>query len=122
MVALLEAEVAHLKAQLLASPDTKDTQLLNYRQRTVVLGVQLNKAVQAKRTYEGVVQKLLDFTRVRRPGSLVVPRPPRLPLLMHRGGTGHAGLADAGWQALARGGPAVRPPLLSPGEGEFIFF
>ncbi|EDQ92330.1 uncharacterized protein MONBRDRAFT_30751 [Monosiga brevicollis MX1] len=61
IVALLEAEIAHLRAQLRAGPDEKDTQLMHLRQRVLVLGVQLNKAVHGRQASEAALEKLRDF-------------------------------------------------------------
>eukprot|EP00045_Choanoeca_perplexa_P013117 m.146769 g.146769 ORF g.146769 m.146769 type:complete len:506 (-) comp16245_c0_seq13:704-2221(-) len=64
IVALLEAEIAHLRAQLRAGPEEKDTQLINLRRRVLVLGVQLNKAVTGRRALEAALGKLRDFSDV----------------------------------------------------------
>jgi hypothetical protein len=63
IVTLLEAEVAHLRAQLLASPDDKDRQLIEYRRRCIMLGCQLNKAVQAKKVSDDALDVLTKFAR-----------------------------------------------------------
>ena len=63
IITLLEAEVAHLRAQLAFGPDEKDRQLLNYRQRCTVLGCQLNKAVVAKQGADVALRRLLDLAR-----------------------------------------------------------
>lgn len=63
IVTLLEAEVAHLKAQLIASPNEVDRLLVQYRQRCVALGAQVNKSVTAKVVMDAAVAKLLEFTR-----------------------------------------------------------
>lgn len=42
---------------------SQDGQLINLRRRVVILGVQLNKAVEAKNVTEGALRKLLDFAR-----------------------------------------------------------
>lgn len=62
---MLEAEIAHLRSQLLAGPDEKDQQLINLRQRALVLRVQLNKAVHGRRSLEVAFEKLRDFANVR---------------------------------------------------------
>lgn len=63
IISLLEAEVAHLRAQLLGGPNEADRLLIKYRQRCIVLGVQLNKAVASKRLADTAITKLLTFTR-----------------------------------------------------------
>jgi syntaxin-binding protein 4 len=63
IISLLEAEVAHLRHQLLATPDVKDRELLNTRRRVVAVGCQLNKAVELKLTFETATQELLSFAR-----------------------------------------------------------
>eukprot|EP00041_Stephanoeca_diplocostata_P022320 m.531374 g.531374 ORF g.531374 m.531374 type:complete len:793 (-) comp22031_c0_seq6:311-2689(-) len=63
IVTLLEAEVAHLRAQLLADPDDRHRLLIDYRKRCVVLGCQLNKAVEAKRVADEAIRVLANFTR-----------------------------------------------------------
>lgn len=65
IVALLEAEIAHLRAQLRAGPDEKDRQLTDLRRRVLVLGAQLNKAVKAKRTVDLGLGRLQDLVNVR---------------------------------------------------------
>eukprot|EP00043_Microstomoeca_roanoka_P019847 m.230854 g.230854 ORF g.230854 m.230854 type:complete len:801 (+) comp17061_c0_seq12:244-2646(+) len=61
IVALLEAEIAHLRAQLQSGPDKKDAILIALRQRVLVLGVQLNKAISAKNNLQTVCDKLREF-------------------------------------------------------------
>eukprot|EP00056_Hartaetosiga_gracilis_P000465 m.38484 g.38484 ORF g.38484 m.38484 type:complete len:853 (+) comp10219_c0_seq5:158-2716(+) len=57
IVALLEAEIAHLRGQLRAGPDRKDDLLIGLRQRVIVLGTQLNKAVKAKDVIEAACNR-----------------------------------------------------------------
>jgi hypothetical protein len=64
IVALLEAEIAHLRAQLRASPDQKDMQLIHLRRRVLVLGVQLNKAIKSRRCLETAFSRVRDFSNV----------------------------------------------------------
>lgn len=63
VVALLEAEIAHLRSQLLAGPDEKDQQLINLRRRCIILGVQLNKAVKSKEDNHLVLRRQIDLAR-----------------------------------------------------------
>ena len=63
IVTLLEAEVAHLRGQLLSGPDARDAELVNARQRCVVLGAQLNKAIAAKQTTDVALRRLLELAR-----------------------------------------------------------
>jgi hypothetical protein len=63
IVTLLEAEVAHLRAQLLASPDDKNRQLIEYRRRCIMLGCQVNKAVEAKKVSDEALEVLKTFAR-----------------------------------------------------------
>lgn len=63
IITLLEAEVAHLRAQLLASPDDKNRQLIEYRRRCIMLGCQVNKAVEAKKTSDEALDVLTKFAR-----------------------------------------------------------
>jgi len=63
IISLLEAEVAHLRSQLLAGPNEMDHLLIKYRQRCLVLGCQLNKAVASKRVADQAIARLLQFVR-----------------------------------------------------------
>lgn len=69
VVALLEAEIAHLRAQLRAGPDEKDRQLINLRRRVLVLGAQLNKSAQSRRTLELGLGRLQELVNVRQSGA-----------------------------------------------------
>ena len=64
IVTLLESEIAHLRAQLLAGPDEKDRLLVEYRRRCLVLGCQVNKAVEAKNLADSAIKVLSNFVRV----------------------------------------------------------
>lgn len=88
-MALLEAEIAHLRAQLRAGPDEKDKQLINLRRRVLVLSAQLNKAVQAKRTVELGLGRLQDLVNVSSPcprptNSMPAPNKLSSPLLISK--------------------------------------
>ena len=104
IISLLEAEVAHLRAQLLGGPNEADQLLIKYRQRCIVLGVQLNKAVASKRLADTAITKLLTFTRNARSTLNDARTQPRT--------------ADAGLRRTNRPSDGIPPPSASWAIGD----